>query len=302
MRRKERFLIAERAARLGIWGNAGLVLIKLFAGIVGRSQAIIADAVNSSADVFTDLVTISSLKVAKKPVDIEHPYGHGKAESISALLVGAFIIGTGIFVFFSAIHSVIIRSYVKPELIALLAAFLTILVKEGMFRYVHIVGKKTNSPAIMAKACDHRSDVFASLAVLIGVSAAMVGHPIFDPIAACVVSFFIVRIGYHTTSNACRQLMDTLPEESILRGITLIAEKVGGVEHVHEVRARYAGQFLLIDIKIETDSEITVAEGHDIAGRVKRKIMENMDDVADVLVHVNPYMEHRPHGHPGTTD
>ena len=302
MEHSERFLIAERAARLGICGNLGLALIKLFAGIVGKSQAVVADAVNSLADVVTDIVTIFSLRIAKKPIDTNHPYGHGKAEAISAFLVGLFVMGTGAFIFFSASRSIFTRSYVKPELIALFAALLTILVKEGMFRYVYKVGRETNSPAVMAKARDHRSDVLASFSVIVGVTAARLGYPIFDPIAAGLVSFFIIRIGYFILLNASHQLMDTLPEELILRKITLIAEEIEGVEHVHEVKARYAGQFLLVDIKIEADPKITVAKGHDIAVEVRRRIIKRMNNVADVLVHVNPYREHLPHNHPGTTD
>ncbi|MDO8886241.1 cation diffusion facilitator family transporter [Candidatus Oleimmundimicrobium sp.] len=302
MQHEDRFILAGRAARLGIYGNLGLAFIKLFAGIVGRSQAVIADAVNTLSDIITDVVTILSLKIAKKPIDTKHPYGHGKVEAISAFLVGLFIIVTGVFILFSAARSVFTHSYVKPELIALLAAFLTVLAKERMFRYVYKIGREINSPAVMAKARDHRSDVLASFSVIVGVTAARLGYPIFDPIAAGLVSFFIIRIGYFALLNASRQLMDTLPEESTLREITLISEEIKGVEHVHEVKARYAGQFLLVDIKVEADPKITVAKGHDIAVEVRRRIMKKMDNVDDVLVHINPYRKHLPHNHPGTTD
>ncbi|MDP3014329.1 MAG: cation diffusion facilitator family transporter [Candidatus Subteraquimicrobiales bacterium] len=290
MQHEERFSAAKRAAYLGIWGNLGLALLKFFAGIVGKSQAVIADAVNTLADIFTDIITIFSLKVAKKPVDTEHPYTHGKAEAISALLVGLFIIGTGIFIFSAAVRSIIIRSFAKPELIALLAALLTVLVKEGMFSYVYKIGRKLNSPAILAKAKDHRSDILASLSVLIGVSVARLGFPFFDPMAAGIVSLFIVRIGYLTSFHAFHQLMDTLPDETILKEITKVAEKVKGVEHANEVRARYAGQFLLVDIKVDIDPKITVEEGHTIAKEVKLKVLEKISEVVDVMVHVNPHL------------
>lgn len=302
MQREERFLIAEQAARLGIWGNVGLVFVKLFAGIVGGSQAVIADAVNSLADIITDIVTILGLKIAKKPVDVNHPYSHGKAEAISAFLVGLFVIGTGIFIAYSAIYSVINRLYTKPEPIALLAALLTLLAKEGMFRYTYKAGKKLNSPAVLAKARDHRSDVLASFSVVIGVSVARLGYPIFDAVAAAIVSLFITRIGYTTSLYAFYQLIDTLPDEAILRKITLIAEGVRGVEHAREIRARFAGQFLLVDVKIETDPTITVAEGHEIAVDVKRSIINEMGNVIDVMVHVNPHKDHLSNNHSGTTD
>lgn len=290
MQHDERFLRAEQVARLGIWGNLGLAVIKLFAGILGRSQAVVADAINTLADIVTDLVTMVSLKVAKKPVDIEHPYGHGKAEAIAAAFIGFFVIGTGIYIFFSAIRSIFAHLYVKPELIASLAALLTILAKEGMFRYVYKVGKELSSPVIMAKARDHRSDVLASTSVLVGVFAAMLGYPIFDPIAAGVVSLFIVRMGYHIILNSFHELMDTAPPQEVIKEIDNIAAGIKGVEHVHEVKARHMGQFLLVDLKLDIDPKITVVESHAIAGEVKHKIIKEMQNVADVMVHVNPHL------------
>ncbi len=300
--REERFRKGERVSWMGIWGNVALTIFKALAGILGRSQAMVADATHSLSDIATTTFVLLSLKISKKPVDETHPYGHGKIEAIAAGLVGSLLGAAGVAILLSAIRSISVGVSRIPGAIALVAAITSIVVKEGMFQYTARVGRKLHSPAVMASAWHHRSDALSSVAALVGIGGARLGYPILDPLAGAGVSLFIIKMGYDITVESFHHIMDTAPGENILRRITGIAEEVEGVEHVHEIKARRMGQYLLVDLKLEVDPKITVATGHTIASEVRHKIMGEMDNVADVMVHVNPYKRHPPHGHPGTSD
>ncbi|GLI37192.1 cation diffusion facilitator family transporter [Geobacter hydrogenophilus] len=291
MLREERFNKADRIIAVGFWANAGLMTMKLLAGYFGKSEAVVADGLESACDFIAILSTMIALKVGRQPFDPKHPYGHGKAESIAAVLVSLVIFSTGIGILVKAVHTITDRTYQTPDLIAVLAALITIGVKEWLYRYTVSTGKRLESPALAAVAKDHRKDAVTSVATLVGVSGAYLGAGIMDPLAAGLTSFFIFHIGYETCMGAIHDLMDGLPSGDLIQLISEVAEAVDGVEHVHEIRGRRSGQYVIIDLKLDMDPEMTVKRSHDIATTVKRLIFEQFPNVGDVMIHINPHDE-----------
>ncbi|GAB7026618.1 cation diffusion facilitator family transporter [Geotalea toluenoxydans] len=291
MQRAERFNEADRVIRLGFWMNAVLMIMKIAAGHFGGSEAVFADGVESACDFIALLTTIIALKIGRKPFDEKHPYGHGRAESISAIIVSLVIFITGFGILYKAVKTISAGVYEEPQLIAVLAAFVTILIKEWLCRFSLRVGGDLGSPAVMAIAKDHRKDAVTSIATLMGVTGAFFGFRVMDPLAAGLTSFFIFHIGYQTFSGAAHDLMDGQPPQEILRAMIMLAEGVEGVEHVHEIKGRRSGQYVIIDLKLDMDPEMTVKQSHAIATQVKKLIFDRFANVGDVMIHINPHEE-----------
>lgn len=289
MQRQERFGRADKVMQIGFWANAVLMVVKLCAGHFGRSEAVFADGVESACDFVAIFATMVALRIGRKPFDEQHPYGHGKAESIAAIVVSIVIFVTGAGILFQAVHTVIDAAYQTPQLLAVAAAFVTIGAKEALYRYSVRVGRDLESPALLAIAKDHRKDALTSIATLIGVTGAFFGFQVMDPLAAGLTSLFIFHIGWETFTSAAHDLMDAQPPEEMLVTVARLAEAVAGVEHVHEIRGRRSGQYVIIDLKLEMDPEMTVKQSHSIATAVKRAIFERFPNVGDVMIHINPH-------------
>lgn len=282
---------SERVTWLGILANIALTVFKFVAAIIGRSQAMLADATESFSDIVATSVVLTSLKISKKPQDAEHPYGHGKAESIATAVVGIVVGIAGFLILTTTLRSILSGVSHTPGLIALIAAIVTIFVKEAMYRYSALIAKKIHSSVIMANAWDYRKDAYSSIATLVGIAGARLGFPILDPLAGALVSLVIIKIGYDILSVASRELMDAMPERPTSQQLLGIAENTPGVEHVYGIRARRMGQYVYVDLKIDINPELTVSEGHKIAKEVKDKVINNLENVVDVVVHVNPHYD-----------
>jgi len=291
LQREERFSYADRVIKIGFWSNALLMALKLMAGHFGKSEAVFADGLESACDLVAIFATMLALRIGRKPFDAQHPYGHGKAESISAIIVALVIFATGAGILFRAAHTIIDGGYETPQFMAVAAAFMTILAKEWLSRFSRKAGTRLQSPAILAVAEDHRKDALTSIATLVGVTCAFLGFRLMDPLAAGVTSLFIFHIGYQTFRGAAQDLMDARPPEPFISSIKAVAEGVAGVEHVHEIRARRSGQYMIVDLKLDMDPEMTVRRSHDIATEVKRLIFSQFPNVGDVMTHINPHEE-----------
>ena len=291
MQRNERFDSADRIVRIGFWVNALLMVFKLAAGHWGRSEAVFADGIESACDFVAIFSTMVALKLGRKPFDEQHPYGHGRAENLSALLVSLVILATGGWILSNSIHTIIDRRFQTPAMIAVVAAFLTILIKEWLYRFTQKTGTELASPSLLAIAKDHRKDAITSISTLVGVSGAYFGFGILDPLAAGLTSFFILHIGYQTFRDAAHDLMDGSAPVDFIEKVTRLAESVERVEHVHDIRGRRTGQYMVIDLKLEMDPAMTVKESHAIATRVKMLIFEAFPNVGDVMIHINPHDE-----------
>jgi len=258
----------------------------------------IADAFHSGGDLLVNIVVLTGLRAAYRPADEEHPYGHGKAETLAQNIVGLLIIATGAYLALASLMSLGEGLTEPPGSLALAAALLSIVVKEFLFRYMLLLGKKFRSRAIMANAWDHRGDVLSSLAALLGIAGARLGvymgYPILyylDPLAGVLVSALIVYMGLKIMQEAGKELMDSMCSLETLQDIAAIARNVPRVKEVQQVRVRGSGPCLLVDLEIGVDGFLSVEEGHDVAHALEEKLLEERTEIISVNIHVGPCRE-----------
>ncbi len=284
-----------RAAVLGLVVNLSLGILKLIGGMVGNSFALVADAVNSLGDVVTTLVVLFALRVAQRPADAEHPYGHTRAEGIAASNVALLVIISALMVGWEAIRR-ITNQHDIPPIWTLWIAGANILIKEGLFQYNLRVGKRTGSSAIIANAWDHRSDAMCALAVLIGLGTIRLGGSQFiwaDEVASLIVVAAIIWSGVQLFRSSASELMDVQADSEFVDRIREVALSVAGIEEVETLWVRKSGLEFFADIHIEVDQQLTVAEGHRIGHQVKDRLLAKFPNLRDVLVHLEPF----PHVH-----
>jgi cation diffusion facilitator family transporter len=291
---QERFKKAEFVAIIGIIGNLILAILKWVIGVYANSRALVADAVNSASDVAGSLAVFIGLRAAKQPPDEDHPYGHGKAESIAAIIVAVLLVLVGFEIGKSSFQA-FFQPIEAPKLIALVAVIVSIVIKETMFRYTFSMGKKLNSDALIVTAYDHRSDVYSSLAALVGIGCAILGERLgigwlvyADPVAGIFVSILILKLAWKLGSESIHNALDHVLHEEDTLELRKIVESIPEVKKIDELHAREHGHYVIIDLKISVDPYMTVEEGHRVGKIVKQKLMEERH-VENVFVHINPY-------------
>jgi len=283
--------MALRAALTTISCDVVLVAFKLFAGIFGRSTAILADAVHSLSDMLTTIIVIIGVKLANQKADKEHPYGHERFESVAAVILSVVLFITGAGIGWAGIQKVIARNYGEmaiPGLIALAAAVTTIVVKEGMYRYKSAVAKKIDSSALMADAWHHRSDSLSSIGSFLGILGARLGFPILDPVAAVVICLFILKAAVDVFRDAIGKMTDKACDEETenkMREVILTQKSVVGIDLL---KTRLFGDRIYVDVDIGVDEAKALHEAHDIAQRVHDAIESEFPKVKHCTVHVNP--------------
>jgi cation diffusion facilitator family transporter len=270
--------------------------VKLVGGLFAASFALMADAVNSLGDAVTSLVVLYALRVAQKPPDKEHPYGHARAEAVAGSSVALVVILSALVVGYEAIRRFGLQHSAPPAW-ALGIAAANVVIKEGLYRYKAAVGRRTGSSALLAHAWDHRSDALCSAAVLLGLAIVLWGGPTLiwaDEAAALVVVFAILWSGAHLFRRSAHELLDAQADDALLTRIGEAARSVTGVEKVEKLWVRKAGLEHLADIHIEVQPRISVEEGHRIAHEVKDRLMDSFDTLRHVLVHIEPHGPHSP--------
>jgi cation diffusion facilitator family transporter len=281
---------AVRVTWIGAICNVGLVALKLAGGIFGHSQALIADAFHSLSDLLTDFITLIGIRFAKKPRDSEHPYGHGKIETMAAFGVGLILVATAIGIGYNAAVSIYLHRESHPVPIAMAIAALSIVVKEILFQVTISIGKRERKPALIANAWHHRSDALSSVAAFIGIGGAVIvpSLHILDAFAAFLVAVFIARTGILIVWDGIRDLTDTAPSQELMNKMGGIAKDVPEVLFVHNLRARYYAKDLIVDLHAEVPRDLTVGEGHHVAHQIKTALMEQFPEILDVQVHIEP--------------
>jgi cation diffusion facilitator family transporter len=280
----------SKVTLLGVFVNAFLILLKFFAGIFGGSQALIADAVHSVSDLFTDAVVLLGIKIGRKPPDKEHHFGHARIETLASAIVGLALIGTAVYLGIEAALNIHRHTESHPTGIALIGAGVSIAMKEALYRYTVLIGRRIKSQLIVANAWHHRSDALSSVAVLLGVAGTLINPSwhILDACAALIVSFFIVKVGLEILRKTLREFTDTAPRPEILEKLMQLSRAVEGVMDAHDLRVRISGGFYQAEIHIVVDGQLTVIEGHRIAKTVEHCLTEEMDELDRVIVHVDP--------------
>lgn len=282
---------AIRWAQAGLLTNAVLVFVKLIAGIVGNANALVADAVESSADIFSSLIVWTGLSIASRPADENHPFGHGKAEPIAAAVVSLMLLGAAIGIALMAFRE-ILRPHQSPAPFTLFVAAGVILIKEALYRRVVRVGRETGSTAVVADAWHHRSDAISSGAAFIGIAIALAGGPGWeaaDDWAALVAALVITINGARTLRPALSGLMDEAPDRTVWVVAHDAASRVEGVRRVEKLHVRSSGTGYYVDLHVQADPQLSLEAAHEIGAGVKYAIREAIPRAVNVLVHMEPY-------------
>ena len=278
------------AGWMGLVVNLALAAAKLSAGLLGHSQAVVADAVHSLSDIVTDIALILGVRYWSAPADERHPHGHRRFETLVTVFIGLMVAAAAVGIGWDAVTSFGRPSH-PPSAIALAAALLSIGVKEALYRWTAKMGRKTGSSALVANAWHHRTDALSSVPVAIAVSIAMIDHrfAVVDQIGALVVAVFVLHAAFRIIRPALEELVDAGAPKAHRKELERLALEVEGVRAAHALRTRYIGSELAVDVHVEVDADLSVADGFAIASKVKKDLLQRGRDVADVVVQIEPH-------------
>ncbi len=283
--------VAMKVSKVSIIANLALTILKLAAGVIAHSGAMISDAIHSASDVFSTIVVIIGIKISGKASDKDHPYGHERMECVAAIVLATILAATGLGIGYTAVEKIAGGNYanlVVPGMMALVAAILSIVVKEGMYQYTRVYARKIDSGALMADAWHHRSDALSSVGALVGIAGARMGFPILDPVASVVICFFIEKAAYEIFMDAVDKMVDKACDEEVEAELTECALSQEGVQGVDLLHTRVFGNKIYVDIEIRVDGEMRLRDAHGIAEHVHDAIEKNFSKVKHIMVHVNP--------------
>ncbi len=282
---------ATRVSVISIIGNLLLAFFKLLAGLIAHSSAMISDAVHSASDVFSSIIVIIGVKMAAKEADNNHPYGHERLESVAAITLAIILFVTGLFIGHTAIESLSLKNsteHMAPGILAIVAAVVSIVVKEGMYWYTRFYARKIGSDALMADAWHHRSDALSSIGALIGIYGARMGLWWFDPAASLVISVFIVKAAYDIFRNAIDKMVDKACDPEFENELRELIQSQEGVMKIDLLQTRMFGNKLYVDLEISVDGKKTLEEAHNIAHNVHDSLENKYPDIKHIMIHVNP--------------
>ena len=284
--------IVKKLSAVGILGNVILAGFKLFSGIIGNSGAMISDAVHSLSDVFATFIAYIGVILSKRPEDKEHPYGHERLECVASLILGMILMGTGIGIGYSGIHKLVIHEEIRiPTVLPLIAAIISIVIKEAMFWYTMYYAKKMDSTAFKADAWHHRSDALSSIGSFVGIGLAKIGYPVMDQVASLIICLFIFNVALDILKDSLSKMLDTSCGSEFEEELKCFILKQQGVVHIDLLRTRQFGNRIYIDLEIAVRKDMLLVEAHEIAERVHDNIEQQYSNVKHVMVHVNPANE-----------
>lgn len=281
---------AIKVSMVSVVWNLVLSLVKLIAGVVANSGAMISDAVHSASDVFSSIIVMIGVKISAKDSDKDHPYGHERLECVAAIVLATILAGTGLGIGYSAITNLIDGKYnsVTPGMLALIAAIVSIVAKEAMFWYTRYYAKKIDSSALMADAWHHRSDALSSVGALIGIAFARIGFPFMEPIASLVICLFIEKAALDIFKDAVDKMVDKSCDDETVSTIMECARQIEGVEDIDIIKTRVFGNKIYVDMEISADGNLPLKQTHAIAENVHDAIESAFPKVKHIMVHVNP--------------
>lgn len=288
----EERIIIRKLSGVGIIGNVLLSTFKLVAGILGSSGAMISDAVHSLSDVFATFIAYIGVVLSKRPEDEDHPYGHERFECVAALILGLILAGTGLGIGYSGIEKLVSGEELPvPTILPLIAAVVSIAVKEGMFRYTMYYAKKLDSSAFKADAWHHRSDALSSVGSFIGIGLAKLGFPFMDPIASIIICLFILKAAFDIFMDALNKMLDTSGGNELEGRLKSFVSEQPGVRGIDLLHTRRFGNRLYVDLEIAVKRDISLIDAHAIAESVHSSIEQSFPEVKHVMIHVNPEEE-----------
>lgn len=285
-----RYRASRRVTLIGALGNGVLGVGKIVVGWIANSQALIADGVHSLSDLFSDGLVLVGAREGSRAADSDHPYGHGRIETVVTTILGILLIAVAAGLAWDAARGLLgePKTLTTPGVLALWAALVSIAIKELLYHMTLRVGRRVRSQMLQANAWHHRSDAVSSLVVVIGIGGALLGFPALDSVAAIVVAGMVALVGWRLGSGAMRELIDTGLEGERLALIRQTIEEVDGVRDLHMLRTRHMGPDALVDVHVIVDPRISISEGHFIGDQVSKRLIARVDEVSDVLVHIDP--------------
>ncbi|MFG6468159.1 cation diffusion facilitator family transporter [Roseateles sp. BYS87W] len=285
----ERAAAASRSTWVSVIVNLTLTTLQIVAGVLTKSQGLIADGVHSLSDLVADFVVLFASHHSQKDADEDHPYGHHRYETAASLVLGLLLLSVGLGMLWSAALK-LEQPEVIPQvhLAALWVALSALAAKELLFRYMLTVAKRVKSSMLVANAWHARSDAASSLVVGLGIVGNLAGYPILDPIAAAIVGFMVTKMGWEFGWDALHDLMDRAIDEEEVAAIRQTLAETPGIQGVHDIRTRKMGDMVVVDAHIEVDATLTVEAGHDIAVEARRRVMQR-HRVLNLMTHVDPW-------------
>lgn len=271
--------------------NFLLFLIKITAGIWGKSSALVSDAVHSLSDVFSMVIVMIGMKMSGKEADDDHQYGHERIECITAIILAALLIATGLGIGYDGLMKIVRKEYLafaQPGIIALVVAVVSVATKEWMYRFTAKYAKQINSDALMASAWDNRSDALSSVGSFAGILGARIGFPVLDSVASVVICFLILKAAYLIASDAVNKLVDKACDSQTCERLRELILAQSGVVDIADLKTRLFGSKMYVDIVIETDADISLKEAHSIAENVHDEVEKEFPSVKHCMVHVDP--------------
>ncbi len=281
------------AINLGLWVNVALAFVKTIFGILGHSPALLAEGINSTSDVAYYIAASIFVRLANKPADREHPYGHRQMESIASMVIGSFIVATAVAVFWDAADKIwdLVDgrgSTTGAHPYALWVALGTVVIKIFLTYYIRKLGEETQSPVVVALAFDHRNDIFSASAASIGIFLSQRGLPWVDPLAGALVALLILRTGIFVLRESSTDLMGVVPNRDLAERIAVLLKNVHGVKQLEEMQAHRFGPHIVINLTIGIDGALSVHKGDAIASRVEAKLIHSIPNLRRVHVHYHP--------------
>ncbi|MBL5867229.1 cation diffusion facilitator family transporter [Heyndrickxia sporothermodurans] len=287
--------IAKKIAWISVWSNILLTIGKMVIGWFAHSDAVFADGIHSAADVFASVIVLLVIKIANKPTDKEHPYGHGKAEVIVSGIVGILLFLVAIYIVYEGIAG-FFHPIETPNMLAMWVAIFSFIFKDFLYRSSMKVAKANNSKAIEAIALDHKADIVASFAAAAGVLLSILGDKLGldillygDKVASIFVAILIFKISKEMLSEAFNILLERNIDVETLQDFVSIISEFQEVKRIDKIRARDHGHYILVDLRISIDHDKTIKEGHDLSHEIKHSLMSKYDNIQEVLIHLNPY-------------
>ena len=283
-----RYEAGRRGTLVSIGANLVLTLAQIVIGVIGNSQALVADGMHTLSDLITDFMVLFALKFGRKAADAEHPYGHGRIETAVTMLLGAILTAVAVGITLRAgMRLGAAEAFITPAVATLWVAVVTLFAKEALFHYTMRVAVRYDSNMLRANAWHHRSDAISSLIVVVGIGGSLFGFVYLDSVAAIVVAFMVAKVGVDLTWQALRELVDTALAQEDIEAIRRTILTTGGVKALHLLRTRRVGGRALVDVHIIVDERLSVTEGHQISETVRARLMNEITRVADAMVHID---------------
>lgn len=286
---QQRYREVRKVTLIGSVLDFVLGIVKILVGWLANSQALIADGIHSFSDLLTDFMVLYAARHSHQAADETHPYGHGRIETVATVSLGLVLTGIGIGIAYSAVQRLNEPDVLLEfSVVAALVAVVSIVSKEWIYRYTMAAARRLRSEMLMANAWHSRSDAFSSIVVLIGIAGVMLGHAYLDAVAAVIVAAMIAKIGFDLVRSSTQELIDSALEPDKVSAIRDHIHAVNGVRSAHTLRTRKSAGNAFVDVHIQVDPRLSVSEGHQIADAVRQRLLEQIDEVTDVTIHIDP--------------